>query len=278
MNIRKDGSKVICEYADLGDWVEFAEGGPKDGYSRTLDRDMIEFSGGTWDDAIKQAKTGNPELVTDMFEGVNILSAMIEQEKVGEIRDVHGEYFDVADYLSGEPECFRRDEYGDRRQVVPVYANFAMNCSVSNDAIRNRGCSIIALCDELSRSGFIVDLHLVTANEYNRKKYYSDIKVGLDPLDLDTAVFIVANPLHYRRLWFAVLERLENRSNCGGYSHPSEYDLPEIFESGVSGFYFVSSNHGKYNQNNYKTLEAAKDHVMHMIDEFKQLAEQVILG
>lgn len=278
---RRIGNKIIQEYSSLLDFVEYAEGSPfTDGHSRGNSKDRVKFTGGTWQDAVSQAKTGNPELVTELFNGVNIINAMINEEKIGEMRDVTGEYFDVADYLSGEPEVFRREEYGDQRPVVPVYANFAMNCSVSNTVIKNRGCGIIALCDELAKSGFIVDLNMCKSDEYNRKVYYTKIKVSLDPLDLDSAAFIVANPMCHRRLWCSILERSENSSYCGTYGYPGEYDLDEIFSTGLSGFYFTSSNHSLFSENRekYETLEGTKDHILDMVEQFKQNAEQVIMG
>ena len=280
---RKEGSnKIIQEYGSLLDFVEFAEGNPYYQQSRSHKNtaETIEFSGGSWEDAVRQAKTGNPELVYELFNGVNIINAMIEEEKIGEIRDVTGEYFDVADYLSGEPEVFRRDEFGDKRPVVPVYANFAMNCTVSNTVIKNRGCGIVALCDELAKSGFIVDLNMCKSDTYCRRTYYTKIHVAIDPLDLDAAAFIVANPLCHRRLWFSVLERSEKNKNCDSYGYPGEYDLDEIFATGLSGFYFTSSNHSLFqdNREKYETLEGTKDHIMNMVERFKEKAEQVIWG
>jgi hypothetical protein len=274
----RKGNKIIQKYSSLLDFVEFAEGGPVKGWSRNNNSKRISFTGGTWEDAIKQATTGNPELVQELFNGVNIINAMIEQERIGEIRDVTGEYFDVADYLSGEPEVFRREEFGDQRPVVPVYANFAMNCSISNNVIKNRGCGIIALCDELSKSGFIVDLNMCKSDDYCGKVYYTKIHVANDPLDLDTAAFIVANPMCHRRLWFAVLERSEKNKHCGTYGFPGEYDLDEIFATGLSGFYFASSNHSVFDRENYNSLKATKDHIMDMVERFKEKAEQVIIG
>jgi hypothetical protein len=275
---RKVGNKVIQEYSSLLDFVEYAEGGPADGYSRNNSKSEVEFAGGTWEDAVSQAKTGNPELVQELFNGVNIINAMIEEERIGEIRDVTGEYFDVADFLSGEPEVFRREEFGEKKPVVPVYANFAMNWRVSNSVIRNRGCGIVALCDELAKRGFVVDLNMCMGNQFNGKTYYEKIRVALDPLDLDTAAYIIANPLCYRRLWFVVLEHAENNPRCGFYGYPCEYDLDEIFATGLSGFYFVSSNHRMWDESNYSTLKSTKLHIKDMVESFVEKAEQVILG
>lgn len=282
MNERKLGkNRKLLEFTGITDFVEYCQAVPGDNKSKIDDNDA--WRGGTFDDAVEQAMRGNPELVNNIFNGVNVINAMIEQEKVGEIRDVTGEYFDVADYLSGEPEVFRRDEYVDRKPVVQVYANFSMHSDISVETIINRGCAIIALCDELCSSGFIVDLHLVHAVrpaflDHFKEKYYTNIKVGIDPLDLDTAAFIIANPLCLRRLWFAMLERATNCSNCKCYGSPIEYDLSEIFDTGLSGFYFVSSTHNLYHDFNYSSLESAKSHIMKMIEKFKSKAEQVVLG
>ena len=181
-------------------------------------------------------------------------------------------------YLSGEPEVFRRDEYGDRKPVIPVYANFGMSCRISTDIIKNRGCAIVSLCDELCRRGFIVDLHLVEAVYYNRKKWMTNIAVRLDPLDLDTVAFIIANPLCLRRLWFAAFERYTGEACPFGHGSAAEYVLDEIFESGLSGFYFVSSSHICFDEDNFRSLEKAKNHIMSMVEKFKESAEQVILG
>lgn len=278
---RRIGNKIIHEYSSLLDFVEFVEGSPfTDGLSRDDSEDRAKFTGGTWQDAVSQAKTGNPELVQSMFDGISAINSMIQEETIGEMRDVTGEYFDVADYLSGEPEVFRREEYCDLSPVVPVYANFSMNCGVSNTVIRNRGCGIIALCDELAKSGFIVDLNMCQATEYGGKIYYTKIKVALDPLDLDSAAFIVANPLCERRLWFSMLERCENSSDCGSYGFPREYDLDEIFATGLSGFYFTSSNHQLFSENGerYKTLKGAKEHICEMIEKYKTIPDKLVMG
>ena len=271
-----DEKTELYEFSDILDFVEYGEVVPDHYYAKAC-RDN-KWCGGTFKEAVKQAKTGNPELVKDLFEGVNVISAMIDEEKVGEIRDVTGEYFDVADYLSGEPEVFRRYEYCDRKPVIPVYANFGMSCGISVDIIKNRGCAIVALCDELCRSGFIVDLHLVEAADYEGKIWITNIAVGLDPLDLDTVAFILANPLCLRRLWFAAFERYTDEANPWGHGHPAEYVLDEIFESGLSGFYFVSSKHNCFDEGNFRSLEKAKNHVIGMVEKFKESAEQVIFG
>lgn len=278
MEITRNETSTVGTFEDVIEYAEYADTVPESNYSKAKASSRNKFCGGTYREAMKQAVTGNPDLVKSLFEGVNVLEAMIEEDKIGEIRDVTGEYFDVADHLSGEPEVFRRDEFGYQKPVVPIYANFAMNCSISTSTIMNRGCAIVALADELNKTGFIVDLNLVHATEYYGHKYYTKIKLRNDPLDLDAMAFIIANPLCHRRLWFSILELYTDESSCGGYGSPAEYDLSEIFASGLSGFYFVSSNHYEFRSDNYRSLEAAKAHILGMVEQFKSSASQIILG
>jgi hypothetical protein len=258
------------------EYAEFAEKCPDNATTREDGR--IYWHGGTWEDACKQVRTGNPELVKQLFEGSNIVNALIESDRNGEIRDVTGEYFDVADFLSGEPEVFRRQELDGKRQVVPVWVNFGMLCDISTKTIINRGSAIVALVDELKNSGYIVDLRVVKGTNHNRfGKIYADIKLRTDPVDLDELAFLIANPLNLRRMWFACLESWK-QDRFGDMGATIEYDLSELFESGLSGFYFVGSSHKLFRSCNYETLKNAKEHISEMINQFKESAEQVIIG
>lgn len=271
--VRKD--MELYEFSDILDFVEYTSAVPETNYSKQFHgKDDRSFYGGSFAEAVTQGKTGNPELVHSISYGVGAISAMLETERIGEVRDVTGEYFDVADFLSGEPEVFRREEFVDRKPVVPVYANFCVDSGVSAKCIRNRGCSIVALCDELSRSGFIVDLHLVHCAEYDDMKYCTNIALQNDPLDLDTVAFVMANPLCLRRQWFAALERYTGEDNCGVYGRPREYEVDEV----SSGFLFVSSRHNEFSSRCYETLEAAKNHVLGMIEQYKAFPDRVIFG
>ena len=121
-------------------------------------------------------------------------------------------------------------------------------------------------------------MNVVHAAKYNGKMFYTKIRLQNDPLDIDTLAFCIANPLCLRRLWFGLLEHATNESSCGGYGSPREYDLQEIFDTGLSGFYFTSSHHDVYRSYNYSSLKNAKNHVLGMIEKFKSSAEQVIFG
>lgn len=277
MTIETVGKATHMRFDNTLEYAEFSSKCPENATARKSGAEKNRWAGGTYNQAQTQVRTGNPELVKRMFEGTEIVNSLIESDRNGEIRDVTGEYFDIADFLSGEPEVFRRQESDDTKPVVPVWVNFGMLCDIEPEIIINRGSAIVALVDELQSNGYIVDLRVVKGTEHYLGKIYCDIKLRTDPVDLDELAFLIANPLNMRRIWFGVLESWKQLSmwNMGS---TIEYDLNELFETGLSGFYFVGSSHKLFRESNYKSLENAKEHILNMINSFKESAEQVILG
>ena len=285
MDVVKINDKdTLYTFYGIGDLVEFAaESNPfgDRAESRSKSPSDIEWSGGTYEDAEEQALTGNPKLVQSFYDGVESLNAMIEQDANAFMRDVTGEFFDVGDFLAGEPECWwREDESQGKHPVVPLYVATTMSSAITTKMIQNRGCAVVALCDMLQKHGFIVDLNVVGGSVIGDNKLYVKVNVKTDPVDLDMLAFLVANPLFLRRLEFSLTEIWQNNPSPdhGCYGKPCDYDLPDIFNTGVSGFYFTTSRNEVFSTSNYDTLEHAKNHVLSMIQEFSKDEKQVILG
>lgn len=269
----------LFEFVSVSDFVEYSSNGPKFGYSRDASRSSCKFSGGTWQQAVEQSITGNPELVKEIVYGVECISGVIDREAPEWIRDVEGDYFDVADYLAGEPEVFRKQEDSGSKKIIPVYASFAMGSSISNSVIKNRGCAIIALVDELQKSGNIVELNLVFGSLYNGKTRYIKINIAQDPADLDAAAFVLANPLCLRRIYLAFLETEEKKESCGKYGHPVDFAIELIYgDCEVPGINFVGSCSFDFFSFNYSSMKAAKEHVKDMISEFITNPKRIVRG
>lgn len=269
----------IHKFDGVGAYAESAIAGPSDGYSRDNSEDRIRFSGGTWEEAVSQAQTGNPELVQEIAFGSAKISEMLHADSIGWMRDVTGDFFDVADYLSGELEVFRRQEFVEQKPVIPVYASFSMRCDISNKVIKNRGCAIVALCDDLQKAGYIVDLRLVHCVEYGGKRHFTNIKIKNDPLDLDAVAFVLANPLCLRRVYFAFLENVEKSSFCGEYGCPMDINKSDMeFDEGQTGFFFGSSQHCAFNKTNFLSLERSKEHIANMLEEMQDNPGKLIYG
>ena len=273
----KTGDKVFTHFDGLLEYAEYADGVPVFNYSK--DNNDNDWHGGTFEDAMNQARTGNPELVKSLFDDIQILEGLLEEGDTDTIRDVTGDYFDVGEVISGEPECWRREEYALQKPVIPVFASFSMSCGIRNKIIKNRGAAIIALVDALEKQGFIVDLHLEASRRYEGVTYYDSIKIKTDPIDLDSMAFILANPLCLRRLNLAVLERILSHSNPPGHGMPMNYDTSKILaDKDLSGFYLTCSNNDHFDESNYKNLNAAKDHIIKMMESFRENPNQIIIG
>jgi hypothetical protein len=269
--------EILFEFDSVADFVEYSSQGPENGTSRSEYR--TETAGGTWEQALEQAVTGNPELVHEIAYKVGNIEGMIEKDSPGWIRDVAGDFFDVADFLSGEPEVFRREELNEKKMVVPVYANFSMNSGISNDVIKNRGCAIIALVDDLQRAGFIAELSLVFGSRYNGVERYIKINISQDPADLDAAAFVLANPMCLRRVYLAFLERECKKRDCGGYGCPIEFPVEKFTETeGLGGINFGSSSSFGFDRRDYCDLETAKDHINVIIEEFAENPGKLVQG
>ena len=63
MNIIDDKNKVVLQFDDILEYVEYANAVPESNYSKS--RTDNDWCGGTFADAVKQATTGNPDFVKD---------------------------------------------------------------------------------------------------------------------------------------------------------------------------------------------------------------------
>ena len=267
--------EFLFEFDSVADFVEYSAKGPENGSSREEYRTYS--AGGTWEQALEQAITGNPELVQEIAYGVGKIEGMIEKDTPGWIRDVTGDFFDVSDFLSGEPEVFRREELNEKKMVVPVFANFSMSHDIPNEVIKNRGCAIVSLVDCLQRAGFIVELSLVFGSLYRNVYRYIKINISQDPVDLDAAAFVLANPMCLRRVYLAFLERECKKSHCGGYGSPVEFPVSRIIENAeLGGIDFGSSSSGSFDKRDYCDLETSKDHVETILTELSRNPGKVV--
>lgn len=290
---------VELNFEDVTEYAEFSAGIKSTNSTAKTDlnkyRETSKWNGCSYEEAQRRIKQGNAELVSELHGKIHVMQAMIEQEQRGVVRDVEGDYFDVGDVLQGEPECWRREEMGEVKPVVPVWVNFGMHCGITKEVICNRGAAVVALVDELQNQGYIVDLHIVHSTDFgNGIKFHMNIKVGTNPVDIDEIAYLLVDVSNLRRIAFTVLERLiyddeykavltKNKAMPSDWAksvlgRPCEYILDDLFASGLSGFYFCSSNHDDFDSRYYGTLEKAKDHVLDMVKDFEDNAEQVIVG
>ncbi len=274
----------ICEYADYIEKNLSQESEAR----HYKDGGKSSWSWQSWEDAMKSAKNGNREYAKNLFDRLDIMEWSVLGNAFEEIRDVEGEYFDVGDVLSGEPECFRRMEPREVKPAIPVYVNFSQACSVSETEIMNRGTAIVAMCDTLEKDGYRVELNVICACRY-RPVFRSNptieknvgklhrilFKVNMpnDPLDMDGISFALINPAFFRRLFFGVMGLVSGYNGSAGcYYATDEFDYDDMkrigYEEGSGGIYF-GSDWCAWNHKRFSTLESAKQHVLEVVEKYK---------
>lgn len=284
----------ICEYASYVD-----SNLPQESDTRTYGDNRNKGQGSSWswqswDDAMKSAQNGNREYVQNLFDRLEIMEGSVMGNAFEEIRDVAGEYFDVGDVLSGEPECFRRMEAREVKPVIPVYVNFTQSVSASADDIMNRGTAIVAMCDTLEKEGYRVELNIICAVRYidilggNKtieenvgKSHRILFKVDMsnDPLDMDGISFALINPSFFRRLFFGLMGLVSGyNGNVGAYYAIDEFEGDDMdligYEKDSGGIYF-GSDWIVTDSRRFKDIEAAKKHVLGVVEKYKESPEKL---
>jgi len=254
------------DFASVAEYATYCDKHKLEGSTGVNEGNRSGYVEISYKDTLKQARKGNPELVREMFEGFNLASEILSEGRTDYIRDVEGDFFDVGDFLSGEPEYAFRQVQVEQKPVVKVLVNFGVNCRWSSEELINRGRAIVALCDCLQQTGHIVELNI----SMNCKRSEGDgdgnirfkINVDTNPIDLDALAFVVANPGCLRRLYFVLYEYAINRNTSYGYGQPLKLDMDGY------DLAFNSQQH-----TDYSTLESAKQVVKGMIEKYERARE-----
>ncbi len=249
---------IFNSVAELAEYIE------NDPYNIEPHKDWY---GCDFDTAIRLAKYGDPELADKLDAKVEGIEKLLDSEGVEIIRDVTGEFFDIGTVLSGEPECWWREDIQPQRDTIRIEANISVMGSVDNDVIMNRGGAIVALCDSLCNAGYGVDLHMYSASQMpNGDHFYVEIGCPTKPLDIDAAAFTTCHPASFRRLVFGLrMKHYNNKYDGGSTTSKSKLDYPESIDfQGIGG-----GASGKW----FKDVESAEKHVVKMIDKYNEASK-----
>lgn len=223
----------------------------------------------TFADALVLAKTG----WRDGFKAISAKADSISRAIGGESMTPRyadaGDEVDVGLFLEGEPEHFI--EYPlepQKRPVVKFVVSISFSCSVSAEAIYNRGAAVLAAIDALEASGVRCEVELDCSTGANTDM---EVRVGLkaasDALDRDKLAFALCHPSTLRRLKFRLHEQRGNeywrQVGGGGYGMPKN----PAREAGAIILPCMTSGDGFY------TLEQATASAEAMIAQAVKLVE-----
>lgn len=177
----------------------------------------------TFTEALDLANNGWPEgtnKVLAMRAKIDhIIKDLTNARSAAYVYDISGEFVDVGRYLTGEPECFvKEDGYGNiNKPIVKIIVNVGASSSMSCETLIARGVSVVAAIDILEALGRRVEAWIGKNTRCGniRHELLVNVKHANQPLDIDRLTFAAAHPACLRRLCFSILEQNKmNTSNC----------------------------------------------------------------
>lgn len=202
-------------------------------------------------DAVKLAKLGWAKELPGALEIAESAVEMAEKEHMMDtfspVWDVAGAEVDVAQYLSGEPECmidFPLSKTSKQGRVITLVGSVAYSAAISSNTIIRRGRVICALALALGQLGHAVEIWADVANQSNGTGCTMHqrvlVKGANDELDPSQIMFAFANPAMCRALFFGSWDRLPepfkdafSRSRSRGRPRPRETADTALFPDGT---------------------------------------------
>ncbi len=168
---------------------------------------------------------------------------------------VAGNYIDIGNYLSNDPECFVAKEYDENNQkgkIITIVCSISFSAAISPETIIQRGAMVCALIDAIEYAGYRAEVICnETSSKFasnrdgnNKERGWFEIDVVIkkanQPLNRIELAFCLAHPAMLRRVMFSVAE-IEGWSDFTyGYGCPSKATnkgdiyIEEVFSGVVS--------------------------------------------
>lgn len=162
--------------------------------------------------------------------------------------DFGGERVDIPRYLGGDPACMiSKGRQTRQRPVVHLVVNGSVSCSVSAKAIAAYGAALTAIIDTIENAGRRVELDLVYAlhdlgagwGGKMRGLVGWKVKAAEDHCDMASIAFAIAHPAAFRRIGFALIERLPKALRNDGYGRPGKITKEDLAMLGMEGAFIL---------------------------------------
>jgi hypothetical protein len=157
--------------------------------------------------------------------------------------DVTGHHFDVAAFVSGEPEYWQVEEPVMKPcgRVLRFAVEIGGLGDISGESLKNRGEAIIAMVNSLEMQGHSVEITVVRAWKNQCRENYSfliPIKAAGLALDVKRLQFMLGNPAFFRRCLFGIAEIAHGESFATCSTSTRNY-RPE-------GFIHIAHENGRF--------------------------------
>ena len=126
---------------------------------------------------------------------------------------------------------FMDDEDAKPLPIVRIFCDIGAVWYTSTEAMIRKGAAVVALIDQIERSGQRVELIATqiskTHRQYDEQHIFITVKQPDEPLDLDRISFAVAHPSMLRRVCFRIMEVTYDKPVSGYGSVEEMKDIPE---------------------------------------------------
>ena len=168
---------------------------------------------------------------------------------------VAGNFIDIGNYLSNDPECFISKEYNENIQdgkIIKIVCSISFSSAISPEIITQRGAIVCALIDAIEYAGYSTEVIAnvaIASHSANRCGSYKEkgwfevdvtLKKANQPLNRIDLAFCLAHPAMLRRIIFSAAE-IEGWSDyTTNYGYPSKATnkgdiyIEEVFSGVVS--------------------------------------------
>lgn len=188
-----------------------------------------------WEDGAKQLK--------------NKLDAKINVNNNGyrnkTFYDIAGFQCSVPRYLQGIPtNMVNNKRVVQKQKVVNITKDFGYSASVSKEEMMRESVKFLQAVDKLEKQGVRCNVFVSVVTRGRKSKGYIDIRVKVKDssqrMNLKQLAFPLAHPSMFRRIVFALIERLEDCKDFGmGYGSCTEWEnVKHLYK----GEYYVPRN------------------------------------
>lgn len=173
-----------------------------------------------WEDGAKQLK--------------NKLDAKINVNNNGyrnkTFYDIAGFQCSVPRYLQGIPtNMVNNKRVVQKQKVVNITKDFGYSASVSKETMMRESVKFLQAVDKLEKQGMRCNVFVSVVTSGRKTKGYIDIRIKVKDssqrMNLKQLAFPLAHPSMFRRITFALIERLEDCKYFGmGYGRCTEWE------------------------------------------------------
>lgn len=258
MEIKKNGKNIYMSFDSVSEVLEYIQDTPAENVSRNPNRSLNSCPY-PWETTLRLFREGWAEGVRDVAFNADKINARIDEAAgVGIEYDVTGDYIDVGSYLEGVPECFGKMVTAEGpKEEIEIVVSAVCHSGIHERSIRNRGAAIAALVDQLRRTHFVKLSFIIKSVGIKRHDITTVFNVNMEnEYSRDLVAFMAANACYLRRIWFAIAEKVLQKSSCGVYGSVGNITVDE----GKIYFPSLASNQ------EWDTLEKATNKVQEFLD------------